>query len=94
MDNYLSLKAIPDRELLKPLSDGEMGGWGDREVGGEKPLIKYVYLPKIFIIARMGSMGKMMKIRFWGIPSCMNKSGLSSHTSHTNHTSPSSPTFF
>jgi len=36
-------------------------------------------------------MGRMRRIRSWGDPSCMNKSGLSSHISHT---SLPSPTFF
>ncbi len=40
-------KAISAQELLKPFSDREMGVWGDGEVGGEKPLIKYVDSPEI-----------------------------------------------
>jgi len=59
------------------------------------------YPPALLILCRqrifrerMGRMGGMRRIRSWGDPSCINKSGLTSHTSHISHTSLLSPTFF
>jgi len=61
-----------------------------------KPLLPF--LGALLILCRQRifreRVGRMGRMRSWGIPSCMNKSRLSSYTSHTSHTSPSSPTFF
>jgi len=56
------------------------------------PLLPYSPTPPLLILCRQRifreRMERMRRIRSWGIPSCMNKSGLISHTSLP------SPTFF